>query len=1042
MGKVSSFGVITFGLLLSLIGWSMIPFLSVQTNSARTSKTLVITFQWPGYSARLVEKDVTTNLESLFNRMSSIQEVKSSSHNSGGQINIQFKNNTNMQAARFEIASIIRQNMPRLPKGVSYPEIQDQGGEEQRMPVLTYSIVSLMDADNLKKYIEQKFIKELSKIPGFARETLSEEGKFEWLVTYNPVEMGALGLSLAAIVETMNEYARREDLGFTFSNLTDQGGYRATSVQLVSHSEADIDWGKIPIAEVNDRVVYLGDIAEIKLAEASIHSLYRLNGRRAVNLSIYCEPGINMPQFSKAVRQKIHGIASSLQRDIKMDLVHDSTEYLTEEFHKIIWRALIICISLVFGTYVFYRSQRWIVAVFISLLVNLSISLGLIFLFEIKLQLYSISAICISVGLVWENILLISEYVREGVKKKGIFILTGSTLIRIASVSIVFLLEDVQKEDLSEFSSVILINQVVSLFVSYFVFPAIIEKIVKIRQDVNQNSNSITFRMNGLYTTYSIYIKFLNRKLVRAFIVASYILLFGIPFYLIPNKVDSSFLFAVEVNTLLENPEFIKIKTFLDNTFGGSISFFSKHVLEHSFYSKPEKTRITILATMPEGSTLEQIDQTMSKAESYIGQFKEIDKFETTIYTPRRAAITVLFKPVYGYGSFPYEFKGLLENWAVGIDGVDWTISGVGKAFTNSVGNEYKDYRISLEGYDYDQLTKYADELSSKITGSSNGRVSDVDVNSTGWDMPVKEYILRLQTDTPLLVGSPKSQLYHGIQLVHNLDVTTSITLNHQIFNLRFSPNSNAYSDVWDLNNRPIPFNGNYFKIGSFAKINTRLTTSSIEKVDQQYRLIVAYSFIGPEAMGKIFIKKMISETSSLLPLGFRAREYFSGFEWNRDESSQYYYILLSIYIIFSLCAILLESFKQALAATSLIPFSFLGAFWSFYFFDINFNQGAYVGFVLISGISVLPAIFILTRFNRQSKLSGEGNILTYCTALSLEFRILILRYMSLVVCLGPFLLWSSGDFFWYPFVVSLMSALTFSLLGAILILPSFFDIK
>jgi multidrug efflux pump subunit AcrB len=115
---------------------------------------------------------------------------------------------------------------------------------------------------------------------------------------------------------------------------------------------------------------------------------------------------------------------------------------------------------------------------------------------------------------------------------------------------------------------------------------------------------------------------------------------------------------------------------------------------------------------------------------------------------------------------------------------------------------------------------------------------------------------------------------------------------------------------------------------------------------------------------------------------------------------------------------------------------SFVGAFLTFYFFDINFDQGGYASFILLAGITVNSSLYIINEFNNQS--IRNNNVTRYLKAFHYKIIPVLLTITSTILGLIPFLLGGQDEVFWFAFAAGSIGGLLFSLLGVIIFLPAF----
>ncbi|MGV8096449.1 MAG: efflux RND transporter permease subunit [Mangrovibacterium sp.] len=161
-----SFSVIMVFVLLVITGAGLMPLLNVQFSPSRSLPRLSVSYSWPDASARVIEQEVTSKLEGLFSSVKGIKEVSSVSLKGSGRINLSFKKTVNLDAARFEIASLIRQAYPELPEQVSFPELSMSTSGQNTEPVMTYTLNASASPYFIQKYAENHLVPPLSILDG------------------------------------------------------------------------------------------------------------------------------------------------------------------------------------------------------------------------------------------------------------------------------------------------------------------------------------------------------------------------------------------------------------------------------------------------------------------------------------------------------------------------------------------------------------------------------------------------------------------------------------------------------------------------------------------------------------------------------------------------------------------------------------------------------------------------------------------------------------------------------------------------------------
>jgi multidrug efflux pump subunit AcrB len=148
--------------------------------------------------------------------------------------------------------------------------------------------------------------------------------------------------------------------------------------------------------------------------------------------------------------------------------------------------------------------------------------------------------------------------------------------------------------------------------------------------------------------------------------------------------------------------------------------------------------------------------------------------------------------------------------------------------------------------------------------------------------------------------------------------------------------------------------------------------------------------------------------------------------------------------IIYLICAILLESLIQPLAVVAMIPISFVGLFLTFYLFNLSFDQGGFAAFILLSGIVVNAALYILSDYNHYLKDAAANLTPTRLYIKSYQGKIIPIALTVLATVLGlvPFIMDGEDEAFWFALAAGTMGGLIFSVLAIMVFMPAFLPLK
>ena len=1020
----------------------MISLLSIQFTPTRIDKSLSVYYNWYNASANVIEQEVTSKLEGVFNTIKGINNISSTSQKGNGSILMNFKKGVDMDAIRFEVSNLIRQSYSELPEGVSYPSLSKISDGENISPIISYSINNNTNQSTyyIKQFIQNSILPKLSTLKGINKVDVYGIPSFEWVIEYDSKKLYQLNISVGDIQNSITTYLQKRELGNALIGSKNNNSDKEIAIVLTHKPKGEIDWNNIPIKKINNRIIYLKNLAEVTYKEGEVNAYYRVNGLNTVNMVVYPEKGANTIELAKTIRQTINNIKKNIPPGYNVKMTHDTTEFIKEELQKIQKRTLFTFIILFVLILLINRSIKYLTVLFLSIITNLLIAVIFYYIFKVQLHLYSFAGITISFGIIIDNSIIMIDHLRNKGNKNVFLAILAATLTTIGALMVIFLLEESQRLNLWDFSLVIGINMGVSLFVSMYYVPALLKKIKfkkkRIRFSIKRKRCVCRFT-----TRYISVINWMQNPRIKWAFIMLFILGFGLPIHLLPKELESESIWAKTYNNTLGTEWYNKeLRLILEKVLGGSLRLFTQDVFENSYYNEPERSTLRVTGQMPEGCTIEQLNEVILKMENYIGQFDEISLYETHISSPKSSSITIYFKEEFEFDSFPYILKSLLESKAISLGGLNWSVSGVGRGFSNALGTDYRSNNIIIEGYNYNNLYHYAEMLKKQLENKSSGRIKEVEIANGGWrNNKLNEYFLDFDNRGLVIAKVSQNQIYNYLKNQVYSAVITSIVMKHELKQVKIVSDNYQKFNVWDLKNSPIIIDNKQFKLHQFASIKKRKIGNVIEKNNQQYRLTVAYDFLGTPLLAKKERERNIAELQTKLPIGYRVFEDRFDSAWNEKDSKRYYYFFVVILIIFFICAILLESLKQPLTIISMIPLSFIGVFLTFYLFEFNFDQGGYASFILLCGISVNSALYILNEYNDLKKQYAKRNIQKlYFKAFNYKITPIILTIVSTIAGLIPFILGGQNETFWFSFAVGSIGGLIFSLLGIFIYLPLF----
>lgn len=801
----------------------------------------------------------------------------------------------------------------------------------------------------------------------------------------------------------------------------------------------------ITVTASDGKIIRLDELVTVARMEEAPQSYYRINGLNSIYMSVTAVETANQLQLSNEVMQEMEAIRLTLPPGYEVHTSYDATEYIREELNKIYFRTGLTVLILLVFVWIITLNLKYLLLIVTSLAINISVAVIFYYLFGLEMQLYSLAGITVSLNLVIDSTIVMTDHILHRRNLKAFMSVLAATLTTMGALVIIFFLDEKIRLNLQDFAAVVIINLAVSLFVALFFVPAMIDRIKLVkRQSVKRWVRShIRIRRLTVYFThfYQLLIRFLLRWRVAVCILL--LLGFGLPVFLLPEKLEGEGKWIERYNKTLGSSTYKeKVKPVVDKALGGSLRLFVQKVYEGSYFSRNEEVVLYANANLPNGSTLEQMNTLVKCVETYLSGFKEIKQFHASVYNARRANLQIYFKKEYQHSGFPYTLKANLIGKVSELGGGSWDVYGLqDQGFSNDVRESAGSYRIKMYGYNYDELYAWAEKLKEVLL--SHRRIKEVFIKSefSWWKDDYQEFYFNLNKERMAQEGINAQHLFSAIQPIFGKNMQVgSVVTESGTESIRLSSRQSHDYDVWAMQFFPYGVDGGkHYKLSELATVEKGQMPQQIAKENQQYRLCLQYEYIGSYEQGNKIQKRDLEEFNKLLPMGYTAESDSQSWSWGKKDNKQYLLLLVVIAIIFFTTSILFNSLKQPLAIIFVIPVSYIGVFLTFYWFRLNFDQGGFASFVLLCGITVNASIYILNEYNSiRSRFPRLSMLRAYTKAWNAKILPIFLTVVSTILGFIPFMVGTDKEAFWFPLAAGTIGGLVMSIIGIFFFLPVF----
>lgn len=1067
--KPSSFTVILTFVILMVIGAALAPLIDVGTDpTPRQGKSMTITYYWPNVSAKVVEQNLTSPVEGMVAALKGVENLESKSYFGRSEIVVKLKEGTDVSSIRFEIASILRQSYGRLPKGISFPtitggEIAGDGNTGDMKMLLTYQVNADMPQNKIKSYVEANVTRRLETIDGVNKVEVAGTTDSYIDITYDPTLLTTHGITAQDMADGIGNYIGKDEIVGTVMHTVANGSRERITVHL-STAMPGKPLGDMPLKNIGGKMVFLNDLANVQTRDRDPEGYYRVNGMNTIYINVYIPADGKAVSMSDRVQEEMSHITSEIkqkQHKVYFRLSFDSAEQQRKEMSKLIGRTLMSLAILLLFVWMSYRNWKYLAIIASTLSANLLIAIIAYWTFDLKLHVFSLAGITVSLGLVIDSTIVMADHYGYYHNRKAFLSILAAMLTTIGSMVIIFFLPKDLQNDLYDFAWIIIINLVVSLLVALFFVPAIIDRFHYSNQRQQLRHGRTAVRWNRIYRKY---ISFTSRHRWIYYILL--VIAFGIPFGSLPDKIgeqDSDYLmqnerknetlpwYCTAYNATIGSDFFQnKCKSPLDKWLGGTISMFINYVHEDMGRDRDnEEKTLHIIGRMPIGGTAVQLNQKIIAVEELLKKHKEIKEFTTRI-NGRNGEITVTFNKNAVKTSFPYRLENEVIGKVITIGGADWSTYGVSeRGFSNALNLQYRSNSITVSGYNYDQLYRIAENIAD--TMALNKRVQDIIIQTPGFENQEDEIYMHYNRESlSRLKVSPYSVHSSLSDVLSSQNIGMYTSSDGTASEVAIRPVTTSSFDLWHLENEQIQADSIEMFLPDLMDIRHREAKNVIPKENQEYVLNIAFNVLGSYVYTSEYINGIVKQVNRTLPVGYRCKNQ----EWKHsiNEGTNYWLLLLVVVIVFFICTIQFESLKLAGVIISIIPLSMIGIFLTFSATGISFGSGGFASMVLLIGIVVNSSIYIISQYRmcliqelatKTNKQSGfKVKTRSYLRAYNHKIIPVVLTVASTIMGMFPFFLDGKEEPFWFSFATGVTGGLLFSLPALIFIMPIFMGFR
>ena len=945
-------------LLFGLIGYT---FLGVREYPSVDNPIITVTCSYAGANADVIENQITEPLEQNINGISGIRSLSSVSQQGQSRITVEFELSVDLERAANDVRDKVSRAQRYLPRDCDPPTVSK--ADADAMPILMVALQSNKRSLLELSEIADLTVKEqLQTISDVSSVDIWGEKRYSMRLWLDPIKMAGYGVTTVDVKNAIT----RENLELPSGSI--EGNTTELTIRTLGLMHTPEEFNNIIVKKNGGNIVRFSDIGRAELGPADIRSYMKMNGVPMVAVVVIPQPGANHIEIADNVYQRMEQMKKDLPDDVFYSYGFDNTRFIRAsiaEVKETVWVAFALVILIIF---LFLRDWRVTLIPCMVIPVSLVGSFFVMYLSGFSINVLSMLAIVLAVGLVVDDAIVMTEniYVRiergmrpreAGIEgSREIFFAVISTTITLVAVffPIVFM-EGTTGRLFREFSIVVSGAVIISSFAALTFTPMLSTKILVKREKRNRFYLATEPFFEGMNRLYA---KALNRFMHRRWLAVALVVVTGALIGLLWQALPSEM-------APLEDRSSITVRT--QGPEGATYEFIRDYTedINHLVDSLiPDAAAVSARVSSSNGNvriTLKDI-----KDRSYT-QMDMAEKLSKAIRSKTKARSFVQQQSSFGgrRGGMPVQYV--------------------------------------LQTTSMSKLEKVLPEFLEKVNRSPVFQMADVDLKFSKPEMR-----LEINRDKANQLGVSTRDIAESLQYGLSGQRMGYFYMNGKQYEILAEINRQQRNDPTDLRSLYVRSDkGDQVQLDNLVSLSPGISPPKLYRYNRFNSATISAGLAEGKTIGD-GLDEMDRIANETLDETFRTALAGESKLYRESSSSLLFAFVLALVLIFLVLAAQFESFKDPLVIMFTVPLAIFGALVFMWLSGQTMNIFSQIGIIMLIGLVAKNGILIV-EFANQKQLAGLPKLQAIEEAAAQRLRPILMTSISTVLGLLP-LAFASGE--------------------------------
>ena len=394
---------------VAILGVFALSKLSINLFPDMGTNSIMVMTSYSGASAEDIETNITKTLENTLNGVSDLKHLSSSSKENVSVITLEFEYGIDIEEATNNVRDKLDMVKQVLPDGAGNPTIFKFSMED--IPIMFLSVTAKESLSGLDKILDDKVATPLARVSGVGTVSVSGAPKREIQVFVDPNKLEAYNLTVEQISQALAYENRNTPAG----NI--DIGSNTYAVRVEKEFKSAKEMLDVVVGTFQGTPIYLKDVARVNDGEQERLQKVFSNGIQGAMITIQKQTDANSVQVSKGVKKELAKIAKTLPSDITINMINDTSDSIINTIDSL--KETIFITFMVVMLVVFIFLGRWRATIIIVLSIPISLVASVVYLFATgnTLNIISMSALTIAIGMVVDDAIVVLENITSHIDK-------------------------------------------------------------------------------------------------------------------------------------------------------------------------------------------------------------------------------------------------------------------------------------------------------------------------------------------------------------------------------------------------------------------------------------------------------------------------------------------------------------------------------------------------------------------------------------------------------------------------------------------------